>query len=494
MAVVLRESTHAHDAVQAAAGLVAVAVAELAVAQRQVAVALDALLVDQDVAGAVHRLQGVVALLALRREHRVLVLVPVAAQFPQRLVDHLRTLDLLVAVVLVDLAHVLLDALPDRPALRVPEHHAGRVIVDVEQVELAAQLAVVALLGFLQHRQVLREFFLRRPGRAVDALQHLVAVVAAPVGAGHLHQLEELQLARAGHVRAAAQVLEGALAVQRDVLAFGDAADDLGLVGLAHVLEVLDSLVARQHAARHRLVLGRELRHLLLDGGQVFRRERALVGEVVEEAVLDHRADRDLGVGEQFLDGVGQQVGRGVADQVEAVGVLGRDDGQRLVALDQVARVDQLRVARLAHAASERGLGQARADGGGDIGHGDRLRELAFGTVGQLDGDHRRSPCRKQKSAAPGRAFECGNGKVAARQCATAGRASRIAVNVTVVRGVITRRAFLILEAGVDPGTDRHPPILTEVSELRARLTGSSAGPGRRPATRGSAGCPAACR
>ncbi|MFM7343634.1 MAG: TGS domain-containing protein, partial [Betaproteobacteria bacterium] len=36
--------------------------------------------------------------------------------------------------------------------------------------------------------------FLLRPGRAVDALEHLVAAVAAPVGAGHLHQLEDLEL------------------------------------------------------------------------------------------------------------------------------------------------------------------------------------------------------------------------------------------------------------------------------------------------------------
>jgi hypothetical protein len=92
----------------------------------------------------------------------------------------------------------------------------GAVLVDVEQVQFAAQLAVVALLGLLQHRQVLLQVVLGGPGRAVDALQHLVAVVAAPVGAGHLHQLEVLELARAGHVRAAAQVLEAAFAVQAD--------------------------------------------------------------------------------------------------------------------------------------------------------------------------------------------------------------------------------------------------------------------------------------
>ena len=108
------------------------------------------------------------------------------------------------------------------------------MLVEVEQVEFAAELAVVALLGLLEHLQVLLQFVLRRPGRAVDALQHLVAVVAAPVGAGHLHQLEVLQPARARHVRAAAQVLERAFAVERHVLAGRDARDDLGLVVLAH--------------------------------------------------------------------------------------------------------------------------------------------------------------------------------------------------------------------------------------------------------------------
>jgi hypothetical protein len=153
------------------------------------------------------------------------------------------------------------------------------VLVDVEQVQLAAQLAVVALFGLFQHVQVLRQLVLAGPGRAVDALQHLVAVVAAPVGAGHLHQLEVLELAGAGHVRAAAQVLERALAVQAHVLVAGDAGDDLGLVVLAQALEVGHGLVARQHAAHHRLVLGGQLGHLLLDGGQVLGREGALVAK-----------------------------------------------------------------------------------------------------------------------------------------------------------------------------------------------------------------------
>ena len=106
----------------------------------------------------------------------------------------------------------------------MPEDDAGRDLVDVEEVELAAELAVIALLGLLEHAQVALQLVLGRPGGAVDALQHLVAMVAAPVRAGDLHQLEVLQLARARHVRPAAQVLEGAFAVERDVLAGRDAA------------------------------------------------------------------------------------------------------------------------------------------------------------------------------------------------------------------------------------------------------------------------------
>jgi hypothetical protein len=77
---------------------------------------------------------------------------------------------------------------------------------------------MVALLGFFQHVQVGVEVFLLGPGRAVDALQLLVAMVAAPVGAGHLHQLEDLELGRGRHVRAAAEVDEITFAVQRDLL------------------------------------------------------------------------------------------------------------------------------------------------------------------------------------------------------------------------------------------------------------------------------------
>ena len=82
VAVILRECAHAHDPVQRAGGLVAMARAEFAVAQRQVAVAPHVRVEDQHVAGTVHRLHREVALLGLRREHVFLEILPVAGALP----------------------------------------------------------------------------------------------------------------------------------------------------------------------------------------------------------------------------------------------------------------------------------------------------------------------------------------------------------------------------------------------------------------------------
>ena len=93
-----------------------------------------------------------------------------AGFFPESAVKNLRAFDFHVAVVLIDAAHVLLDLLPDGPALGVPENHSGRLVLQMEKVELTAEAAVVALLRFFKHRQVGVLFFLFCPRGAVDSL------------------------------------------------------------------------------------------------------------------------------------------------------------------------------------------------------------------------------------------------------------------------------------------------------------------------------------
>jgi hypothetical protein len=80
--VVLGEGAHAHDAVQGARGLVAVAGAELRHAQGQVAIALQPLAEDLHMAGAVHRLDRQHPVLDLGREHVLAELLPMAGRFP----------------------------------------------------------------------------------------------------------------------------------------------------------------------------------------------------------------------------------------------------------------------------------------------------------------------------------------------------------------------------------------------------------------------------
>ena len=155
MRVVLREGPHPHDAVERARRLVAVAGAELGHAKRQVAVGFDPLPEDLDMAGAVHRLQRQrPVVLRLGGEHVLAELVPVAGGFPQRAVDELRGFNLGIAAFLEPPAHIGLDLAIDGPAIRMPEHRSGRLFLQMEEVELPAELAMVALFRLLEHVEI----------------------------------------------------------------------------------------------------------------------------------------------------------------------------------------------------------------------------------------------------------------------------------------------------------------------------------------------------
>src|SRR5262249_47085605 len=156
-----------------------------------------------------------------------------------------------------------------RPALGVPEHRAWRLLLEVEEIHLAAELAVVALLRLLQPVQVVLELVLRRPRRAIDALEHRLVGIPAPISARDLLQLERLAyLARRGHVRAAAEIQPFALLVDLDVLPLGDGVDQLDLEVLAALLEEVLGLLAAPDLLGERRILGDDLAHLLLDLGE----------------------------------------------------------------------------------------------------------------------------------------------------------------------------------------------------------------------------------
>ena len=167
------------------------------------------------------------------------------------------------------------------------------------------------------------------PGRAVDALQLRVLLVAAPVGAGDAGQEEVPESRRRRDVRTATEVGEGRrVRVRRDRRRradFGevlvgrrlrDRVDDLHLEGL--IGEERQAVVDRVLVAHERLVLGDDRAHLFVDAHQVVVTEVRAAGqfEVVVEAVGDRRTDRVVRAGPETGDGLGQDVRARVTDHL----------------------------------------------------------------------------------------------------------------------------------------------------------------------------------
>ena len=315
---------------QCARELVPVQGRALGVADRQVAVAAQLRAEQEHVPRAVHRLQRGMRLLALAgdEEHVLAELLPVAARDPDVGVVDQRRLHLGVAAARVLPPPQVLELVPDHHSLRVPERRPGRLLGEVEEVELAAEPAVVARLRLLEPLEIRVEVGLRVEGGAVDPGQLGVLLVAAPVGARERGQLDRLDRLRVLQVRAAAEVRELALRVQRD-LALGRV-DELDLVRLALGREAPLRLLGRDLLALPGAAFLQLAQDLGLDLLEILLADRLGKLEVVVEAVLDRRADRDLDPRVEPAHGLREQVRRRVTQHVEGVGILRVARGQDL--------------------------------------------------------------------------------------------------------------------------------------------------------------------
>ena len=225
MGVVLGKRAHAHEPVQSTGRLVAMHLAKLGEADRQFAVAPETMLENLHMTGAIHRLDGIHPLIRrLGEEHVLTELLEVPRLTPEARIHELRRVHFLVTGRVLPPAHVADERLKDQPALGMPEHCAGRLLLQVEKIKFATDSAVIALLGFLEPMQIFIELLLVHPRRAVNSLQHRVARVAAPIGTRNFCQLEGFQPPRGGHVRPAAQVDPVALPVEADLVRAGMAA------------------------------------------------------------------------------------------------------------------------------------------------------------------------------------------------------------------------------------------------------------------------------
>ncbi len=198
---------------------------------------------------------------------------------------------------------------------------------------------------------------------AVDPGQHRPGRVAAPVGAGLREQLERADRRGRLQVRPTAEILEVVVAIEADV-AVGQPLDELELVRLvlglepAHELGLVDVVLAHERGLG-----GQDAAHLGLDPLQVVGADRLRELEVVVEAVGDRRSDRDLRVGPQVQDGLGQHMRRGVAQDGQRLGVAVGEDPDALAVAQRQAQIAHLAV----DLHRDGRLGQARADRRGGV-------------------------------------------------------------------------------------------------------------------------------
>ena len=317
--IVLGEAPDPEQAVEGTGLLVPVHQSELAVPDGEVPVGPGLGTVDDGRSGAVHGLYAVHLVVDGRGVHVVLVVVPVAGLEPQLLVEDHGGADLLVALPDVELPPVLDQRVLQGHAVGQEERESGALLGDGEDAELLAEPAVVPLLGLLEHREVLLEVLLALPCGPVDPGEHLVVLVAAPVGSGDGGELERLDGLRVEGVRTGAEVDELSLLIEADGSVLGKILHQLDLVVLSLRFQEVDGLLPRKGVGLELEVLLHDLLHLGLELGKVLGREAPVPVEVVVEPVVDGGADGQLGLGIEPLHGLGQDVRRRMPYDVERI-------------------------------------------------------------------------------------------------------------------------------------------------------------------------------
>ena len=237
----------------------------------------------------------------------------------------------------------LLQFLDEHRATRQPQRQAGaHVVVEREKLQLLAELAMVALLRLLEHREILVHLRLVLERRAVDALELRVFLVALVVGARDVRELERADVPRAHDVRPGAQIEEVAIAEERDFLALGDVREiaDFEFARIPRPLaEPAEAPAFRQRhrlRARHRRALEDVVRldllfHLLLDAREVLRRDAVLQIHVVVKAILHRRPRGKLRLRPDAEDGRGEHMRRAVAQPLNVGHLVSLLDGLAFV-------------------------------------------------------------------------------------------------------------------------------------------------------------------
>ena len=176
-------------------------------------------------------------------------MLPVSRGFPESAAHDLRRGYLVIAPLAVNLMPVVDEGIAQEHTFREEERHTGRFVAESEKSQLLAELSVVALLCLFYAGEIFFQILFLCECRAVDADEHLVFLIAAPVCARNARELECLDGGGIGHMRTCAEICEIALAEEAYCGVLGQVVYQLCLVGLAHFPGELQRLFAGKSEA-----------------------------------------------------------------------------------------------------------------------------------------------------------------------------------------------------------------------------------------------------
>ncbi len=175
--------------------------AEFGQAYGQVPVASLGRLVDQNVAGTIHRLEHIFFLAHRQCVHMLSEEVVVPRGFPEITLGDLWSVHELVSPSLQLLSQEFLSQGPHLGAARMPENDSwSHRILNREQVQFPSQPSMVAPARLLLRDQKILEFRFSEKGGPVNSLQLLPLLVTLPVGTRNRQKLEDLKLISTDHV------------------------------------------------------------------------------------------------------------------------------------------------------------------------------------------------------------------------------------------------------------------------------------------------------
>ncbi|OQA42158.1 MAG: hypothetical protein BWY49_00115 [Candidatus Omnitrophica bacterium ADurb.Bin314] len=291
--VVLRKTADPEKAGQDTRTLVAVDLPELGNLERQFAVRVLVLEIDKHPARTVHGLHRINLFIPFEKKHVLAVIVRMTRGLPKTLTQHRRGFDLDITVSVQFFPHELDQQVFENEPFGFPERKTGAFLMETEKFQLFTDLSMIPLLSLFPLLEVGIKVFLGHEGGPVNALQHGIILIAAPVSTGDREKLEGLEFAGVPEMPAFAQVRKGSVLNEIDTPAF-DPFDDLQLVRLIPFPEKFTGLILIDRPLGERLIFSDNLPHPFFDLGQIFFLERNGRFKIVIESLVDHGTDRKL--------------------------------------------------------------------------------------------------------------------------------------------------------------------------------------------------------